>query len=198
MRLDHIAYRVANKDEAVHFFCLAFDYSAVDEFKIDFDDGTSARCIALQSPEAFSLHNGPKTHEGYHLAPEIFVSEGDENSVVGKWVKERGGIGGIHHIAYEVDSVKQTMKEWIEKGHAEFTTKEPLKCPGLIQCFTKPNDLTGVIYEFIERDPEAKGFCKENVKDLMESTQPRDFGPNYNEAEKKYFNRDHPGMKKEL
>jgi len=198
MRLDHTAYRVANRDEAVQFFCLAFGYSAVDEFEINFDDGTSARCIALQSPESFALSNGAKMHEGYHLAPEIFISEGDENSIVGKWVEEKGGIGGIHHMAYEVDSVEQTMKEWAEKGYAEFTTKEPLKCPGLTQCFTKPSDLTGVVYEFIERDPEAKGFCKENVKDLMESTQPRNFGPNYNEAEKKYFNHDHPGMKKEF
>ena len=171
MRIDHIAYRVADRNETLQFFCSAFGYSVVDEFKIDFDDGTSANCIALQSPESFYLFDGPKIHEGYHLAPEIFVSDGDKNSVVGKWVKERGGIGGIHHIAYEVESVKQTMEEWREKGYAEFTTKEPLSCPGLTQCFTKPSDLTGVIYEFIERDPKAKGFCKENVKDLMESTE---------------------------
>ena len=171
MRIDHIAYRVSDRHETVKFFCLAFDYSVVEEFEINFDNGSAAKCFALQSPESFASNNGTSVHEAYHLAPEIFVSDGDENSVVGKWVKERGGIGGIHHIAYEVDSVAQIMKEWIEKDYAEFTTKEPLKCPGLTQCFTKPNDLTGVIYEFIERDPQAKGFCKENVKDLMESTE---------------------------
>ena len=63
------------------------------------------------------------------------------------------------------------MKEWREKGYAEFTTEEPLTCPGLTQCFTKPSNLTGVIYELIERDRDAQGFCKDNVKDLMESTE---------------------------
>ena len=61
------------------------------------------------------------------------------------------------------------MKEWREKGYAEFTTEDPLTCPGLIQCFTKPSKVTGVIYEFIER--QDKGFCRENVKDLMQSTK---------------------------
>ena len=61
------------------------------------------------------------------------------------------------------------MKEWQEKGYAEFTTQEPLMCPGLVQCFTKPSMITGIIYEFIER--ETVGFCKENVKDLMNSTK---------------------------
>jgi hypothetical protein len=72
-------------------------------------------------------------------------------------------------MAYQVESVEKTMQEWREKGYAEFTTEEPLRCPGLTQCFTKPSELTGVIYEFIERT--AQGFCKDNVKDLMLSTK---------------------------
>ena len=61
------------------------------------------------------------------------------------------------------------MQEWKEKGYAEFATDKPLICPGLTQVFTKPSLLTGVIYEFITR--ENHGFCKENVKLLMESTK---------------------------
>ncbi len=61
------------------------------------------------------------------------------------------------------------MKQGQEKGYAEFTTDGPLRCPGLTQCFTKPSQLTGVIYEFIER--QGQGFCEENVKDLMNSTK---------------------------
>ena len=178
MRLDHIAYRVADRHKTVEFFCQSLGYSVSEEFKVDFDDGSSANCFALESPEAFTL-TGKKTRSSmyypqygiYHLAPEIFVSDGDEDSVVGKWVAERNGVGGIHHLAYVVKSVEKTMKEWREKGYAEFTTEEPLTCPGLTQCFTKPSEITGVIYEFIERDMGAKGFCKDNVKDLMESTE---------------------------
>jgi catechol 2,3-dioxygenase-like lactoylglutathione lyase family enzyme len=105
----------------------------------------------------------------YHLPPEIFVSDGPDDSIVGQWVKARGGIGGIHHLAYQVNSVEKTMQEWREKGYAEFTTESPLTCPGLTQCFTKPSELTGIIYEFIERGEH--GFCKENVAALMESTK---------------------------
>ena len=36
MRLDHIAYRVSNRDKAADFFIQAFGYSISDEFKINF------------------------------------------------------------------------------------------------------------------------------------------------------------------
>jgi 4-hydroxyphenylpyruvate dioxygenase-like putative hemolysin len=103
------------------------------------------------------------------MAPEVFVSDGSPDSIVGQWVARRDGIGGIHHLAYQVDSVADTMKEWKEKGYAEFSSAEPMKCPGLTQVFTKPSELTGVIYEFIERG--EFGFCKDNVKNLMLSTK---------------------------
>ena len=61
------------------------------------------------------------------------------------------------------------MKEWQAKGWAEFTSEQPLSCEGLTQVFTKPSALTGVIFEFIERG--HFGFCKDNVKALMESTK---------------------------
>jgi hypothetical protein len=72
-------------------------------------------------------------------------------------------------MAYQVDSVEQTMKEWLEKGYAEFTSDDVLKCDGLTQVFTKPSHLTGIIFEFINRTEH--GFCKDNVKNLMESTK---------------------------
>lgn len=110
----------------------------------------------------------PEDYIHYHLAPEIFVSDGDPDSIVGQWVAKRDGIGGVHHLAYQVESVQSQMDMWLEKGYAEFTTKTPLTCPGLTQVFTKPSELTGVIYEFIERG--AHGFCKDNVRQLMMST----------------------------
>ena len=41
MRLDHIAYRVANRDETVEHLVKMFGYSIGTEFTINFDDGTS-------------------------------------------------------------------------------------------------------------------------------------------------------------
>jgi len=109
----------------------------------------------------------------YHMAPEIFVSSGSPGSIVDQWVQNKGGIGGIHHIAYQVSSVQAIMDKWKDSGFMEFASDKPLTCPGLTQVFTKPLALTGVIYEFIER--EAQGFCAENVKNLMNSTKDNKF-----------------------
>jgi catechol 2,3-dioxygenase-like lactoylglutathione lyase family enzyme len=180
MRLDHIAYRVSSRHKTAQFFIDAFGYSIQESFPIVFDDGSEARCIALEPPEktldavpwkAFVPTLAAVEYQDveYHLAPEIFVSDGDPTSIVGKWVAARDGIGGIHHMAYQVESVEDTMKEWQQKGYAEFSSAQPMTCPGLTQVFTKPSQLTGVIYEFINRG--VRGFCSENVRSLMESTR---------------------------
>ncbi len=185
MRLDHIAYRVADRKKTAQFFIDALGYKIQQEFTITFDDGTTADCIALEPPEKQpekapwvnygqitwqTWHpNRQEKFQEYHMPCEIFVSDGAPGSIVGEWVAARGGVGGIHHIAYQVKSVTAVVEEWKAKGYAEFSSDEPLKCPGLTQIFTKPSSLTGVIYEFIERGEH--GFCADNVKNLMESTK---------------------------
>jgi catechol 2,3-dioxygenase-like lactoylglutathione lyase family enzyme len=182
MRLDHIAYRVADRRATADFFIQALGYRVQQEFQIDFADGSQAECIALEPPEKtagnlqWTLDNispGPSIldphRSQYHLPPEIFVCDGGPGSIVGQWVAARGGVGGIHHLAYQVESVQAKMDQWRAKGFAEFTSDKPLTCPGLTQVFTRPSQLTGVIYELIERGEH--GFCRENVKNLMESTK---------------------------
>lgn len=182
MRLDHIAFRVPDRHATASFLIDAFGYQVQKEFEIFFNEEKTekAQCVALQPAEkchpelpftmnTFVEYDTEFVNAQYHMAPEIFVSEGTPGSIVDEWVKARGGIGGIHHFAYQVDSVERTMGVWQEKGWAEFTTSKPLTCPGLKQVFTRPHPMTGIIYEFIERG--AHGFCEENVKDLMESTR---------------------------
>lgn len=183
MRLDHIAYRVRDRKAAAAFFIEALKYKVQDEFKLDFADGTFADCIALEPPErvldspwmaavplyVFAADGSPKGLQPVlHVPPELFISDGEPESIVANWVAAHGGVGGIHHMAYQVPSVLNTMNEWRRKGYAEFATDAPLTCPGLTQVFTKPSEVTGIIYEFITR--EGQGFCKDNVRALMEST----------------------------
>lgn len=199
MRIDHLAFRVADRLKTVDFFQKALGYKVQTEFTIDFGEGDTAKCFALEPSEKLNLPvsilpwvygaviyaGGGEKWDGsnrfqevtstvqehiqvYHMPPEIFVSDGTPGSIVGNWVAARGGIGGLHHIAYQVKSVKDTMEEWKSKGYAEFTSEKPFECPGLTQCFTKPSELCGVIFEFIER--EEFGFCAGNVKELMLST----------------------------
>lgn len=179
MRLDHIAYRTACRYKTADFFRECLGYNIDTEFKIEFGDGTTAECLALVPPESRPTKPSEWTNDTFSAADvsavtfyapsEIFVSDGPAGSIVGDWVNERAGVGGIHHIAYQVDDVGATMEKWKEKGYVEFLSEHPLDCPGLRQVFTKPSELTGIIYELISR--EGDGFCKENVKGLMESTK---------------------------
>ena len=174
MRLDHIAFRTHDRIKAANELNKTLGYkispNLQEGFDIQFEDGTSAKCLVLEPPENDSTSKSRIIEHAFgatfHSAPEIFVSDGDENSIVSNWVKSNGP--GVHHLAYEVDSVEETMNLWKKEG-IEFTTDQPLKCPGLVQAFTKPNLHTGIIIEIIER--ESQGFCKDNVKDLMESTK---------------------------
>ena len=185
MRLDHIAYRSKDRRKTAQFFQDCFGYTIGTEFDLKFDDGTTTDCIALAPPEIravetwqwiLSTQLGPNELEEeyqYHAPPEIFVSDGPEGSIVGDWVAERENVGGVHHIAYQVHDVEAVMKKWKEKGYAEFYSEKPLVCEetDLVQVFTKPSELTGVIYELIKRGKDNKGFCELNVKALMESTK---------------------------
>jgi len=172
MRLDHIAYRVNDRHKTAKFFKDTLGYTLGTEFEVEFNDGSKANCIALVPPETRHENTSMWIYGvgdiGYHAPPEIFISDGPSESIIGNWVSERNDIGGIHHIAYQVEDVGKTMEEWRDSGYAEFLSDEPLVCPGLVQVFTKPSELTGVIYELISR--EGKGFCEDNVKNLMLST----------------------------
>ena len=179
MRLDHIAYRVKDRYKTTKFFEDTLGYTIGTEFQIEFDDDSTADCLALIPPEVrhpqpdmwtynvlMGLQYGQKGIKAeYHAPPEIFVSDGPVGSIVGDWVVNRDNVGGVHHIAYLCDDVNKTMNEWKEAGYAEFLSEEPMTCPGLTQVFTKPSELTGVIYELISR--EGQGFCVDNVKNLM-------------------------------
>lgn len=174
MRIDHIAFRVKDRRATVRFLCDALGYKVQQEFPVIFDEAghDRAMCTALEPPEKLEselpwIATVPGSDQEYHVPPEIFVSEGTPGSIVDEWVAKHGP--GIHHIAIQVDSVEDTKAEWERKGWAEFSTEDPLQCEGLTQVFTKPSELTGVIFEFIERG--VHGFCKENVKALMESTK---------------------------
>lgn len=155
MMIDHIAFRVKDKLTTARFFVDYFGYLISDEFHIDFDNGTKASCFAL-------------TKKGQ---PEFFISDGEPGSIVGDWVKDRKDVGGIHHIAWRVDSVLDAMAKFRRYKMAQFTSDKPMECPGLIQIFTTEHDLTGITMEFIQRT--GKGFCAQNVKALMESSEPK-------------------------
>ena len=182
MRLDHIAYRVINRHEAARSLQTMFGYQIGIEFDIIFDNGSKAECIAMTPPEK---HNpigsildipwvvrsaGISAPVEHHLSPEIFISDGTPDSIVGEWVRSHEG-GGIHHMAYMVDQIDDVVSQW-QSLEVEFLSNDIIDCPedDLRQIFTKPlPELGNVIIELIERG--SKGFCQTSVKDLMKSTK---------------------------
>ena len=46
MRIDHIAYRVSDRDKTSEFFEQALGYSIADDFEIEFEDGTKIESVA--------------------------------------------------------------------------------------------------------------------------------------------------------
>ena len=165
MRLDHVAFRVRDRKSAAKFLEVNLFYRTQQEFPIDFGDGEFAECISMVPTR---IPN-----------PEIFLSDGTPDSIVGEWVEDRVQMGaridvqvagGIHHLAFSVHSVEATMKEWQERG-IKFSSDTPIYCPEdkLIQVFTQPiAALGGMVIELIERG--EFGFCKSSVKKLMESS----------------------------
>tara|TARA_R110002020_G_scaffold215614_4_gene422847 strand:- start:324 stop:881 length:558 start_codon:yes stop_codon:yes gene_type:complete len=183
MRLDHLAYRVRDRFEAANTLKSILGYSIATEFDIKFDDGSTAECIAMVPPEKDNRLSevvdipwmvksvGIKKPLEHHLAPEIFISDGSEDSIVGAWVRARDGVGGIHHAAYQVDNIDDVVEQWRSAG-VEFLSDSIVDCPedDLRQIFTKPMEVMGgIIFELIERGD--KGFCQNSVKNLMNSTK---------------------------
>lgn len=152
MKLDHMAYRVKNRKQYAERLIDTLGYWIQDEFVLEFDDGSIARCYLMQSMDNVDL----------------FISEGVKGSTVWNWVFDNGP--GLHHVAYAVDDVVDTMIEWGRKG-IQFLSG-PIYCPcerKLVQVFTEKKSF-GHIVELIERNGHP-GFCEHNVKKLMDSTK---------------------------
>lgn len=79
---------------------------------------------------------------------ELLASLGDDTPV-GKFLASRGP--GMHHVAYEVADVRQTIAELEHEG-AELVDAEPRRgLFGLEVAFVHPDSLHGVLAEVVSR-----------------------------------------------
>jgi catechol 2,3-dioxygenase-like lactoylglutathione lyase family enzyme len=176
IRLDHIAYRVKDRHKTAEWLMKRWGMKVQTEFEVTHKDGSKTKCLALEPQNkretAPWIGNFTELAAEYHLPPEVFVSSSDDpNSIVYQWVQQRDGMGGIHHLAFQVPNVYETMNQWKVEDGVKFTTEQPLICPedGLTQIFSEPIPWLGHIVELITR--EGQGFCAANVGELMESTR---------------------------
>jgi methylmalonyl-CoA epimerase len=79
---------------------------------------------------------------------ELLASLGEETPV-GKFLAGRGP--GMHHVAYEVADVRQTLVQ-LEQDGAELIDTEPRRgLFGLEVAFVHPNSVQGVLAEIVSR-----------------------------------------------
>ena len=130
MRIDHLAFRVANRKKTAQFLTKALGYRPCHRipngFRVDFPDKTYADCTVLVPPErkvsGMSWNylvpippkikvekNGYQADQGdlqeYQIPPEIFISQGSQGSIVDRWVQKNGN--KLHHIAIQVDNIEK-------------------------------------------------------------------------------------------
>lgn len=75
---------------------------------------------------------------------ELIIPEG------GKLTEFRGGLGGLHHIAFEVEDVEAVKKEYEEEG-LELLEKTPVAgAGGILVNFLRPRFGYGVLVEFVQ------------------------------------------------
>ena len=61
-----------------------------------------------------------------------------------------GGMGGIHHVALEVQDLRATMRSLSEAG-VEFLEPEPVQAGNLLVNFVPPLATRGIIIEYVQR-----------------------------------------------
>lgn len=133
MRIAHIEYSVADLGRAADLFCGSFG-CRVKSHKGDF--------LVLDPPEKPTRGRagllirqfvGPASSDSdfidpgmfaeFHMPPEIILSQSNS------------GFVGIHHVAYEVDNIKETSLKFRDLGIVEEGCSE---CRGM-SCFTIKN-----------------------------------------------------------
>lgn len=85
-----------------------------------------------------------------HVKIELVQSTHPE-SAIGKFIDKRGE--GIHHIAFRVDNIDESLKELNAKGVNLIDKKSRIGAGGAKIAFIHPKDMKGVLFELLE---EAK------------------------------------------
>ncbi len=89
------------------------------------------------------------------LAGEVkieLVQSTHPDGPIGKFIEKRGE--GIHHIAFRVENIDESLKELNAKGVNLIDEKARIGADGAKIAFIHPKDIKGVLIELVER---AKG-----------------------------------------
>ncbi|HEX7640836.1 MAG TPA: VOC family protein [Noviherbaspirillum sp.] len=149
-RIDHIAIAVRDIDEALFLYRDVFGFELLQRREI------SGRYSGMVSAE---LNAG-----GFSI---VLVQGTDPESQVNRYIQEFGP--GVQHVAIEVDDVESVAKTLTTSG-VQFAT-DVIRGDGLIQIFTKREDNSGMMFEFIQRARGTEGFEAPNIQQLFQQLE---------------------------
>ncbi|HEV7608495.1 MAG TPA: VOC family protein [Steroidobacteraceae bacterium] len=148
-KVDHVAIAVRDLDAAVEMYQSIFGFALLKRREVQ------GKFSGMRSAE---MDGGKFT---------IVLIEGtDPASQVCRYVDRYGP--GVQHIAIVVDNLEATARQLADSG-AQFAT-EIIRGDGLLQLFTKREDNSGMMFEFIERT-EVTGFQAQNIQKLFDQLE---------------------------
>ncbi|XRD89858.1 VOC family protein [Dyella nitratireducens] len=152
LRIDHLAIAVANLEDAIVFYR--------DTLKLPL----------VERRETLGKHSGMRSAVMSAGHFQIVLIEGTSpESQVSRYIERYGP--GVQHVAFEVEDIESTRRALAENG-LEFST-DILAAPGLRQTFSKRDQVSGMMYELIERTGE-EGFQDANTTRLFEELEKAD------------------------
>ena len=129
MKLDHIGIAVSNLDEANALFQEILGSAPYKEEEVEGEKVITSFFSAGESKV------------------ELLVSS-DPNGAIGRFIEKRGP--GIHHIAFEVENIREKMDYYAQKGY-RLLNEEPKKgADNKLIAFLHPKDTSGVLIELCE------------------------------------------------
>ena len=128
-KIDHIGIAVENLDEAVENYKMIFGV-----------DPSFLEDVADQKVKTAGFIVGNSTIE--------FLQAADNDSPIAKYVNKNGS--GIHHIAYRVENLEQTLSE-LKKKNVRLIDEVPrMGANGKKIAFIHPKSTNGVLVELCE------------------------------------------------
>jgi methylmalonyl-CoA epimerase len=149
--IDHIAIAVDDLEESIAF------YTGVLGFQLHERRKTEGRQTAMVSAV---LKAGPVT--------VVLLQGTSPESQVSKFIEHYGP--GVQHIAIGVEDLP-AMAEKLKASGLEFDTTV-INSPGLRQIFSKRDQGSGMMFEFIER--MGGDFTDQSVQQLFEQLEKKD------------------------
>jgi methylmalonyl-CoA epimerase len=81
----------------------------------------------------------------------------DPDGMIAKFIQTKGE--GLHHIAFAVDDIGESIRQLKEKG-CKLVNEKPLEILGGKVCFLHPKSFSGIAIELIEYPEDWKGWTK--------------------------------------